>query len=31
MENPKSNNKNVFHPAEKFDTLSSNLIFEDAF
>lgn len=30
MENPKSNNKNAFHPAEKFDTLSSNLIFEDA-
>jgi len=26
----KSNNKNVFHPAEKLDTLSSHLIFEDA-
>lgn len=30
MEIPKSNNKNVFHPAEKLDTLSSHLIFEDA-
>ena len=30
MEIPKSNNKNVFHPAEKFDTLFYYVIFEDA-